>query len=461
MTLDESLLSQIDSLIQESRAELASDIIRLVNIKSVPSTPDTGAPFGIGPKQVLDTFRDTCQNLGLYCTDYGMGVVSAAMNAGQPDLGIWLHGDVVPEGEGWSYDPYDATEYEGCIIGRGSTDNKGQLAAVYHVFRIFQQLGIQLTYNPAIYLGSNEETGMADLKSFLNTCTPPRLSLVPDSGFPVGYGGKGGANFVLRSKSPLHGFSITAGSSDSPGKATAIFDSATIPECMEGCTIVKGEKTEISTFTPPRHASKPDPSGNMITLLSAALLDKNLVCNEDRYILEFFQKVSLDIHGELFHIATTHDIMGPLTVFSKEIRCDKNHPELSLNIRYPLGITFETIEENIRTAANTYGFTVASAVKGICPYMQDPNSEVVQTLYHIANEITGSTKEPYTLSGATYAHLLPNALVFGMNGCQPPEDFPKDRGGAHGIDECVSLDRLERAMRIYAQALLALNEINW
>ena len=48
-----------------------------------------------------------------------------------------------------------------------------------------------------------------------------------------------------------------------------------------------------------------------------------------------------------------------------------------------------------------------------------------------------------------------------MNGCKPPEDFPKGRGGAHGIDETVSLDRLQRAMRIYARAMLALNDMEW
>jgi len=65
------------------------------------------------------------------------------------------------------------------------------------------------------------------------------------------------------------------------------------------------------------------------------------------------------------------------------------------------------------------------------------------------------------LSGGTYGHRLPNAYVYGMNGCLPPDDFPKGTGGAHGVDESVSLDRLERAMRIYARALLRLNETQW
>ena len=67
---------------------------------------------------------------------------------------------------------------------------------------------------------------------------------------------------------------------------------------------------------------------------------------------------------------------------------------------------------------------------------------------------------PY-VNGATYAHLLPNAYIYGMEGNSVPDDFTDGRGGAHGVDECVSIERLKIAMRIYARALLRLNEIKW
>ena len=83
----------------------------------------------------------------------------------------------------------------------------------------------------------------------------------------------------------------------------------------------------------------------------------------------------------------------------------------------------------------------------------------IKLLAEIANEITGADAPPYTMSGGTYGHRLPNAYAYGMSGNCPPADFPKGRGGAHGVDECVSLDRLKIAMRIYARALLRLNDI--
>lgn len=465
--MDKQLLTQIDEKIAACRAELARTTIELVNIKSVQEPPLPGAPFGAGPRRVLDTVLNMGANEGFYCEDYGVGVVSTALCEGQPDVGFWLHGDVVPEGDGWDYEPYNAVEYKGCIIGRGATDNKGQLAAVFHLLRIFKELNVPLKFNPAMYVGSNEETGMADLvglpdnndaKGFLNVCTPPRLSLVPDSGFPVGYGGKGGMTLYFKSRTPLVGWRLTAGLPEAPGRATATFESKALPCELPKCTV---DGNTVTAETPPRHGAHPDPNGNMITNISAALLDAVELSDEEHRLLEFFKLASLDTNGKALGIATTCEDMSPLTVFAGRITCEDGYPCISLNIRYPIGITYETIVERVSAAADAYGFSLDKQVRGVSPYRLDPNSAMIKLLHEAAEEVTGEGKAPFTLGGGTYAHRLPNAYVYGTNGNLPPDDFKSGHGGAHGIDESVSLDRLQRAMRIFARALLKLNEIEW
>ena len=462
------ILTKIDEMIEASTEKLVADTIRLVNINSEKSEPLPGAPWGIGPRAVLDEVLKMGKAAGFYNTDYNVGVISTALKEGQPDLGIWLHGDVVAAGEGWNYPPYDATEYKGCIIGRGATDNKGQLAAIFNLLQIFKELGIELKYNPALYVGSNEELGMEDLtgipgnpdaKGFLNVCTPPRISLVPDSGFPVGYGGKGAVSVVLRSKTPLHGIKLIAGQPGKPGDALAILDRTDVPAELPQCTVTKGEKTEVSSYSPPRHGAHPDPNGNMITQISAALLDGGLVADEDKHIFEFFKTLSKDVSGHCINIDYEHPVMGLPRVFTYRIDDVDGYPEVSFRIRYPVSITVAEMEENIKKAADGYGFDVVKFTPGTPAYILDPDTDIVKTLTRIANEIIGTDKAPYTLSGGTYAHRLPNAYPYGMEGNCPPEDFPKGRGGAHGVDECVSLFRLKRAMRIYARALLELNDI--
>lgn len=468
--MKQQLIEKIDKAILEVRDDLVRDTIRMVNIKSVKGEPLPGAPFGEGPRKVLDTALEMGKDAGFYPEDYGVGVVSVALKEGQPDLGIWLHGDVVPEGDGWTFEPYNAVEYKNCVVGRGATDNKGQMMAIFHLLKIFKALNIPLKYNPAMYVGSNEETGMGDLRGvpgnpdargFINVCTPPRLSLVPDSSFPVGYGGKGGLNILLRSKTPVHGFTFIAGQVNAPGRAEAVFGKADLPDTLPECTVEKGENTVVWCHTPPRHGANPDPNGNMITRLCEALLDSGAVEEGDRHLLDFMRRVSGDIYGELLGIATDVPPMKPLTVFSKQVDCKDGYLTFHLNIRYPLGITYEEIVERITAVAAQNGFEVEKSVRGINPYLMDPQWPILQMVAKIAGEITGSDKGPYLLSGGTYAHILPNALACGMDGCMPPEDFPKGRGGAHGIDEVVSIERLQRAMRIYARIMLELNDMEW
>ena len=449
----ENLLDKIDQAIEASRQELARDIIKLIGIKSVKGDSLPGAPFGSGPRAVLDTALEMGEEEAFYTTDYGVGVVSLALQKGQPDLGIWLHGDVMPEGQGWNYDPYRATEYKGCIIGRGATDNKGQLCAIFHLLKIFKKLEINLKYNPALYVGSDEECGMHDMrgipgnedaKGFCNVCTPPRLSLVPDGSFPVGYGGKGSVKIRFSSKKPLKGLRITAGQPETPGKAVAH---------LYGKSVI--------THSLPRHGANPDANGNMISMLMNILLDENLAAEEDRSVLEFFKMLVLDSRGNQLGINVTCETMTPVAVTTQRIDMIEGFVTLTASINYPIEITPDEIVRKMGTGAEAHGVYITDVEHLRDPYLLDKDWPVVTRLNKIANEITGQEKEPYTVGGGTYAHNLPNALVYGMNGCLKPEGYPKGRGGAHGLDELVSLDRLQRAMRIYARALLALNEMEW
>ena len=442
--MNEALLKQIDQEIENVREVLARDTIHLIGVRSVKGEPEPGAPFGPGPRAMLDAVIKLGEREGFFPTRYTDSVISIAPQEGEPDLGIWLHGDVVHEGTGWNFDPYQATEYKGCIVGRGATDNKGQLCAIFHLLNIFKKRNIPLNYKIALFVGSNEESGKNDVKDFKTRYAPPRLSLVPDASFPVGYGGKGGLNLTIRAKKPLQGITITAGQVEAPFKAVA--------EAF-GRTIV--------TNSMPRHLSSPDPNGNMITSMSEQLLAEPQLAPEDRPVLEFFKRMSLDIHGDSLGLNIPSKTMSGTVIVANRIDMVEGCPQVYLRVRYPIELSYETILAAVEAAAQAHGLEIVQANPYMKPYLLDKDWPVVTRLAEIANEITGDNKQPYIVGGGTYAHELPNALAFGMDGSLPPEDFPKGRGSAHGLDESVSLDRLQRAMRIYARALLALNEMEW
>ncbi len=152
------------------------------------------------------------------------------------------------------------------------------------------------------------------------------------------------------------------------------------------------------------------------------------------------------------------EVLGDLTVFASSVYDEGRYPALHINIRYPLGITYEQILAHIGAEAKKRGFLVKEVARSVDPYLLDKESPEVRLLCEIANSVTGENKPPFTTRGGTYAHRLPNAYVFGTDGGLPPEDYPKGRGGAHGLDEVVSIARMKRAMRIYARALLELEE---
>jgi len=65
--------------------------------------------------------------------DPGGGRVSLIAELGSglsPRLLIPAHTDVVPAGDGWSVPPFAGVVKEGCVWGRGATDNKGPLAGL-------------------------------------------------------------------------------------------------------------------------------------------------------------------------------------------------------------------------------------------------------------------------------------------------------------------------------------------
>ena len=65
------------------------------------------------------------------------------MKEEKPDLGIWLHGDVVSAGEGWVFDPYNAVRYQGYVIGRG-VDESVSLDRLQRFMRIYARALLQL-----------------------------------------------------------------------------------------------------------------------------------------------------------------------------------------------------------------------------------------------------------------------------------------------------------------------------
>ena len=117
--------------------ELAAALIRCPSV-----TPASG--------EVFDLLEDALRPLGFDINRWVMGEAPdgptenmvAMRGSGSPHFGFAGHLDVVPAGEGWSGDPFDARIDGGLLIGRGANDMKSAIAAfVAALSRIEQAKG--------------------------------------------------------------------------------------------------------------------------------------------------------------------------------------------------------------------------------------------------------------------------------------------------------------------------------
>lgn len=79
-------------------------------------------------------------------------------------------------------------------------------------------------------------------------------------------------------------------------------------------------------------------------------------------------------------------------------------------------------------------------------------NKLVQTLCNVYNKETNSNLEPIAIGGATYARAFDNCISFGAN-------FPGDKDMCHQTDEFIDIDKLLLSCKIYAKAILALNDL--
>src|SRR3982751_6035777 len=99
----------------------------LINCPSV--TPASGAVF--------DLLEDALRPLGFAVHRWVMGEAPdgptenmvAMRGSGSPHFGFAGHLDVVPPGDGWASDPFEAVIEDGILTGRGANDMKSAIAA--------------------------------------------------------------------------------------------------------------------------------------------------------------------------------------------------------------------------------------------------------------------------------------------------------------------------------------------
>ncbi len=467
----ENLIAQnIDTWIAAHREEIVDALSRLVSIRSVSVRDEEGPyPFGRGCAQALDCALSMARELGMSTRnlDYYCGTATGLGDGKSGSIGIIAHLDIVPEGSGWSFPPFDAQQVDGFLVGRGTDDDKGPAVVALYAVKCMMDLGVEMKHAVKVILGCAEETGMEDVAYYREHDEMPLFTFTPDTSFPVCNGEKGILTADLYSEK-LTGniLSVKGGTAsnmipdvceltlDISGMDIALLQSSEFIRLERDGNRLKVRAEGISG-----HAAFPEGSENAIRRLAAFVLEHHLLTGNCEQAMQGVLHILYDYYGAGLGIALADVPSGRLTHNGGILSLDADgRMMLNVNIRYPVTAQGKDVVEQMTRHCAGLGFTV-DHVSDDAPTYIPSDSAIIQTLTQTCNEVLGTRLAPYVMGGGTYARHLPNAVAFGPGIPGSAKPFPQGHGGAHEPDECVNIDDLLKALKIYVLSLIRLDTL--
>lgn len=488
--MDLDLYGKISRWFEEHRERMAGDIMRLVRIPSISAPQeDEEAPFGQACRDCLEEMLALGREHGFYAENHGNRVGSIGGRDKDWDnmIGFWNHMDVVPVGNGWAYEPFEPVLKDGFLIGRGAQDNKGPAVGLLYMMECLRELGVPLKHELRLFVGCDEERGMEDIEYYTARYPVPRLSMIADSGFPVCYGEKGIIEGSFHSLHPVSDaiLEMSGGSASNmiPDAACAVIKAsqellqalrAFLPEAGEepgvqpfpGIRVEReADRIRITAAGQSRHSAFPEGSVNAVHELMRFLAEAVPLPEQDRELFARLAYLSEEYYGEHTGIAGSDEQSGRTTCAATVLRLEEGLVSLHCNIRYVITAKGDELSAALKRTAEENGLAWETE-RDSAPNYFPREHRAVKLLTDIYNEITGSSATEFVMGGGTYARKLPRAFAYGVGGMKESEEelrirarlFPPGHGGAHQPDEALNLRLLEEAMRIYAMAVVGLNE---
>lgn len=165
---------QLRARVAELFPELRSDLENLVRIPSVSAFPENAAEMDRSAAAVTDLLRAAgMPEVETLTATTEQGVVSRPAvvarrpaPAGAPTVLLYAHHDVQPPGSAatWDSEPFEPTERDGRLYGRGAADDKAGIIAHLGALRA---LGDELGVGVTVFLEGEEEIGSPVFADFL------------------------------------------------------------------------------------------------------------------------------------------------------------------------------------------------------------------------------------------------------------------------------------------------------
>jgi len=462
-----------DCIDQEWMVEAIS---RLVRIDSTKGPATSSFPFGEGPAKALQEALKMAESQGLMTENLENAIGIISYNNEEPLLDILCHVDVVAPGEGWSVtEPFRPLFKNGKIYGRGTSDDKGPLVAALEAMISLKKQKVSLAYNVRIILGTDEECGSEDLPYFLKEHAFAPYVFSPDAEFPLINTEKGSYRpcftYKMRAAKDSCVLDIKGGTSvnivpancvcrlkqealESENRLARLQIKAEALSNQNDCRYEmkrEGQCYVITSYGKEAHASSPRHGVNAITgmldLLSQFYETEALF--EDPLLSSLYSLNQMLPHGDwlgnALGIAMEDEISGVLTLTFSLLSYENGVLKGRFDSRVPLCARESNCKTPVEKAFSERGFTIWGDMhEGHHVSEQSPFVQLLLQAYHAQTGLPGFCKSS---GGGTYVHTIPGGVAFGC-------EMPGKNTNMHGADECVWLEDMVCASKIFKSVIL-------
>jgi len=330
-------------------------------------------------KRELDSIGIPCEERTLV---EGRGNVIGYYGKGKLSLMVGTHMDIVPPGDGWDTDPFEAYVKDGKIYGRGVLDNKGPLVCTIVTAKVLKEMGIKLKGTfiiGAIVSEEHREKGEMDpgIEYLMkNKFVSPTYAIIPDIGENM----------------------------------------KKIDIAEKGRIVVK-----ITSIGKQAHGSTPERGINAVVMMGEYLAKlKNF-------------KMSYTEHNYLGHPSINPGVVrGGSAANIVPAKC-----ELQLDIRILPSQTPEGVVEELKELAKEVdGKFEFEILQASIPHEIDPDNILVKLIQKNSQDIIGVKPEPIGMGGGTFAKS------FNLAGIKAVGFGPGDDNAFHVANEFVEIKQL-------------------
>jgi succinyl-diaminopimelate desuccinylase len=478
----EELLMRVNARIDELSEEITEKLRALLAIPSVGAESAGDAPFGAGVQEAFAYMLALADADGfktLNADNYGghiefVGPSAEALEAPEsPDetLGILVHLDVVPAGKDWSCDPFLGKLEDGRVYGRGAIDNKGPAIACYYAMKLLKECGFAPEKRVRLILGLDEETGWEGMRRYLARAGAPDFGFTPDADFPAIHGEKGILIFELAKKlgkTTAKGLSLRKLGGGNAANMVADFARAVVRgdsyedvknkvaeyRSETGRQIHAkgmGKSLEISVNGVSAHGATPENGLNAISILMDFLPRIGLINENALEFVDFYNRhIGFELNGTGMGCGFSDEASGSLIFNVGTISGNTEAVILTVNVRYPVTMDQDQIYDAMLPVIHKYDLGLVK-LDHKPPVYVPADDPLVETLTAVYRKHTGDTESrPKVIGGGTYARAAKNIIAFGPG-------LPGEPKLEHHKDEYISVEKMLKLTKIYAEAIRALS----